>query len=302
MSVVSFAESAAAGSSSQALGPVTLRKSSAAVSSSIMSEIAKNLLPNTNSGNNGSGIPFILNGDAGHDHATNGVGNNSSFAPNRPDILPRHDKLLMTAEDLKEAEARTESARQQAEMDAIASNPALQIKNLINTKLTMVSQGIAENSAATTVNMQKSLDAMKGSAASVVSGMKQGLQKDISFGSGEMPQGQPMNPFAAAKTTFSPNRQVSTNHIDDSSVMRTASAVDSNLSAANTHNTATKQIQAPGNPFATTSSSASPSSAIPPKVSVAPPSVPVTSSGGTATIKGKANEVFGRMSSMFKRS
>jgi hypothetical protein len=229
MTVVSFAESAAAGAASQALGPITLRKSSVAVSTSVMSEIAK-LLPNNKGGGLGGLYgQFDSATGTGNGNGTNSTAmsrfeasiasSSSAFAPDRPvglaasTALPsEHDRLLMTPEDIQEAEARAESARQQAEMDAIAANPALQIKNLINSKVSIVSQGFSDSSTSASTNVQKGLDAMKGSAASIVSGMKQGLQKGIGGRVVENPfehmthhgkSSQPLNSKMAASTTAS---------------------------------------------------------------------------------------------------
>lgn len=83
MTIVSFAESAAAGNKSQALGPSTLRKLSVPVSSLMIQEYAKN----SNDMNNfdmsiiGQGIGFNDGPPGGYDPMINA----SSFAPVRPE-------------------------------------------------------------------------------------------------------------------------------------------------------------------------------------------------------------------------
>jgi hypothetical protein len=207
MTVVAFAESAAAGSSSLALGPITLRKtylpaasSSSSLSSSTQSVVVAAAAVAAVAG--GSSMPAGLTtapaGSAVIDFEDNldessssssSSSHSSAFAPSRPDAAPSTvSKLMMTAEDLQQAESLSRAARQREEAAAAAATPAGQARQLagkvgrmgadVNSKL----QAAADQAQAglQAAGVHKGIGAIKGSASQVVEGVKTGLQKGAS--------------------------------------------------------------------------------------------------------------------------
>lgn len=195
MTIVTFAESAAAGSSSQALGPITLRKSYIPVSSSVINstDISKGIL---NRANTSSITPATLDFDDSsfinnnnNNNNENELGDfNSTFVPSRPDANSEQSKLMMTIEDIQEAEARALAAKRNEDLEnetaAAKANPAIQMKNLINkvgadvnTKFHLASEQAQSGFGHPSIQVQKSLGAIKGTAANIASGVKTGIQK-----------------------------------------------------------------------------------------------------------------------------
>ena len=167
MTIINFAESAASGSASVALGPATLRKLSIPTTSLMIAEYMKNNLDDTS-----INMPISMSMSMS-DGLGLGLGN-STLAPNRPEMLLNDNKLLTNYDQLRNDTIEFIQNNRLSSVDETNRNShshgshvttASNMKSMIN----KVADKVVDNTA---INVQKGIEVMKESANSLLNNVK----------------------------------------------------------------------------------------------------------------------------------